>query len=221
MKTILLLANTLILLLAILSLNTHANERLEQLTKQLNNLSFSASEHANSRSKTHPPKIRSFHCDLQKHKKVNLHQVIDKISLKTHLPPEIIAAVMSIESNFKPCAISKSGAMGLMQLMPKTAKNLGIKVNNGETFYIPVNVNGGAKLLAANLKQENDNLLSALVMYNAGSKYLSLNWYQWKKETQNYLIKFSTEMKKIQDVGWKNKVPKYINDVTITKNLKG
>ncbi|MEJ2912281.1 lytic transglycosylase domain-containing protein [Pseudoalteromonas sp. C12FD-1] len=221
MKSISCQYRTLFLFFAMLTFSTNADERLDKLTKHLNNLSFSADTHVKSRVQKSSRRLKSLDCHLQKDKKINLHQVIEKASLKTDIPPEIIAAVMSIESNFKPCAISKSGAMGLMQLMPKTAKNLGIKVNKGEAFDIATNVNGGARLLAANLKQENDDLLSALVMYNAGSKYLSLNWYQWQKETQDYLVKFSKEMEKIQSIGWKSRVPNYIDSATINKILKG
>jgi len=80
------------------------------------------------------------------------------------LEPDLLRAVMRQESGFRPCAISAKGAMGLMQLMPETAPQFGIK----EPFDPVSNVDGGARLLKALLTRYGGNLARALGAYNAG-----------------------------------------------------
>lgn len=200
-----------ILAMVMLSNSVFAGTRLEQLSKQLSLLSFEQPKSVVKALGTQTPnKHSNLFCRTDDLEVVDLHQTIEGVAKQHKIPPEIISAIMSIESNFKPCAISKSGALGLMQLMPKTAESLGIDINNGEVFDIKSNINAGVELLKQNLARENNNLLSALVMYNAGSKYLSLNWHHWQKETQNYLIKFTREIELINNEGWKVRVPKFI-----------
>ncbi|MFT5294148.1 MAG: hypothetical protein ACI9YH_000154 [Colwellia sp.] len=200
-----------VLAMAMLSNLVFADSRLEQLSKQLSLLSFaqhkSDSKVLGFQTQNKPSNLFCRAHDLEV---VDLHQTIEEVAKQHNIPPEIISAIMSIESNFNPCAISKSGALGLMQLMPKTAKSLGVNVNSGEVFDIETNINAGVKLLKQNLIRENNNLFSALVMYNAGSKYLLLNWNHWQKETQDYLTKFTREVELINKEGWKQRVPKFV-----------
>jgi soluble lytic murein transglycosylase-like protein len=80
------------------------------------------------------------------------------------LEPGLLTAVIQQESAFRPCAISKKGAQGLMQLIPSTAEQFGVK----EPFDSKQNVDAGAKYLKELLTRYTGNLSLALAAYNAG-----------------------------------------------------
>jgi len=92
------------------------------------------------------------------------NRIIDRVALDQQLEPALIRAVIHAESAFQASAISKRGAIGLMQLMPNTASMLGIS----DPLSPEQNIQGGSTYLASLLKQYNGDLTLSLAAYNAG-----------------------------------------------------
>jgi hypothetical protein len=94
----------------------------------------------------------------------DLDQVVNSISGRHHLDPDLVNSVIRAESGFNPLAVSPKGAQGLMQLMPGTASNLGV----ANAFDPGSNVEGGTRYLRQLLERYNFDLVKALAAYNAG-----------------------------------------------------
>jgi hypothetical protein len=89
---------------------------------------------------------------------------VDRVASKYNLEPDLIRAVIRTESNGDRSAVSKKGAMGLMQLMPSTADDM----NVAHPFNPEENIEGGAKYLKYLLERFGGDLTLALAAYNAG-----------------------------------------------------
>lgn len=111
-------------------------------------------------------------------------ELIDRYAGRFGVDNELVAAVITHESGGDPNAVSPAGAIGLMQLMPSTAKALGVK----KPFDPEENIRGGTKYLRSLLDRFNGDVRLALAAYNAGPgavrKYKDVPPYA---ETRNYI----------------------------------
>ncbi len=94
----------------------------------------------------------------------NFQALIQKYAAEHGVKPALVRAVMRVESCFDPRAVSRSGARGLMQLMPQTAAHLGVR----DSFDTKENISGGVRYLKMMLERFNQNIKLALAAYNAG-----------------------------------------------------
>jgi soluble lytic murein transglycosylase-like protein len=97
--------------------------------------------------------------------RADLDEVVREASSRNRLDPDFVNSVIKAESNFQSRAVSPKGAQGLMQLMPGTAAQLGVK----DPFDPKANVEAGTAHLSALLDQYKDDPVKALAAYNAGA----------------------------------------------------
>jgi soluble lytic murein transglycosylase-like protein len=118
-----------------------------------------------------------------------IRELVDRVSREHGLDPKLVDAVVRIESAYNPRAVSHKGAMGLMQLMPATARRLGVD----DPFDPEQNVRGGVRELARLVDGYRGNLQLALAAYNAGegavSRFRGVPPYN---ETRNYVSQILT-----------------------------
>jgi soluble lytic murein transglycosylase-like protein len=95
-----------------------------------------------------------------------LHFHIRKVAARYGVSEGLITAIIEAESGFNPRAVSRRGAMGLMQLMPATAAYLGV----GDPFDPQENIDGGVRHLLSLMDRFDSNLALALAAYNAGER---------------------------------------------------
>lgn len=115
-----------------------------------------------------------------------IQKVIEDAAHSCRIPAKLVTAIVKVESNFNPRAVSSEGARGLMQLMPSTSAILGVR----NSFDIRENINAGCRYLKQMLERFDGNVELAVAAYNAGpgavEKYGKIPPY---KETQNYVKK--------------------------------
>ncbi|MEN8215636.1 MAG: lytic transglycosylase domain-containing protein [Pseudomonadota bacterium] len=117
----------------------------------------------------------------------NYKALIQEVATKFGLEQALLHAVIQTESAYNPKAVSPKGAVGLMQLMPGTAKRFGVKDRTDAAS----NVYGGARYLRHLLKLFNNNMELALAAYNAGENAVKRygNKIPPYRETRNYVRK--------------------------------
>lgn len=131
-------------------------------------------------------------------KTVSLDDIFQRAAKKYDVPVKLLKAIGKAESGFDPDAVSRSGAQGVMQLMPKTAESLGVT----DSFDPEQNIMGGSKYISDLLKRYDGDVNLALAAYNAGmgnvAKYGGIPPFN---ETQNYVVKVNKFMEENMEAG--------------------
>jgi len=109
-------------------------------------------------------------------------EMVRDAARRSGLPPEFVESVAQVESGFRPGAVSPKGALGVMQLMPATAKTLG-----ADPYDTAQNIDAGTRLLRELLLKYDGDVIKALAAYNAGEgavdkyqgmpPYIETRWY--------------------------------------------
>jgi soluble lytic murein transglycosylase-like protein len=122
-----------------------------------------------------------------------LDKLVEQNSQQQGVKPELIRAVIAQESGARPCAVSWKGAQGMMQLMPATSEQLGVK----DPFDPRQNVEGGTRLLKQLLTKYNNDVSLALAAYNAGEGRVDRDGgVPQIPETQNYVNDIQSKLPK-------------------------
>lgn len=125
----------------------------------------------------------------------SLETLISEVAARHGLPASLLKGVVAAESGFNPRAVSPAGAIGLMQLMPATARALGVN----DPFDPAANLDGGARYLKQMLDRFQGDIRLALAAYNAGpgavEHYRGVPPY---RETRAYIDKVLTATSKFE-----------------------
>lgn len=114
----------------------------------------------------------------------DLTKTVAKIAEQNQLSPQLIHSVIQVESNYDPYAVSAKGALGIMQLVPATARRFGVS----NVFDAESNIAGGARYLKYLLDMYDGNDALALAAYNAGEQAVShYGGIPPYPETRNYV----------------------------------
>lgn len=117
-----------------------------------------------------------------------IDSIVEQAALRHEVDPNLVRAIVRVESNFNPHAVSRKGAIGLMQLMPYTARSL----NVSNPFDPRQNVDAGVRHFKKLLDSYGGNLELSLAAYNAGSSAVHRSGGVPRyAETQNYVKKIT------------------------------
>ena len=131
--------------------------------------------------------------DQGKDSQNDIDRLIDRVASQVSLAPELIRSVVAAESDFQPDAISPAGAQGLMQLMPETAKELGVE----DSFDPHQNLLGGSQYLKQLLDKYGGDLDHALAAYNWGQGNVDRHGLErMPQETREYLARVKAGLMK-------------------------
>jgi len=164
----------------------------EDRDKMLEKMSQSQIEEAQKFSKELYEKIDNEIAEQERYS-----SFINAAAKRYNLTPELIQAIIKIESSFNPFAISERGAMGLMQLMPETAKEMNVEY----PFEAEENIMGGSRYLRKLHDLFAGDLQLVLAAYNAGPNRILENNHRIPRipETEEYVKKVLQEYGRIRE----------------------
>ncbi len=141
-----------------------------------------------------PHTLATAPAELEKPVPSGLNELVESIAARHELSPQLIHAVIKTESNYNPSAISPKGALGLMQLMPATARRFSVS----HVFDPVENIEGGARYLKYLLELYSGDYPLALAAYNAGEAAVAkYNGIPPFPETQNYVVQVQHNLQKL------------------------
>ena len=131
---------------------------------------------------------------------------IHQAARRHQVDPLLIKAIVEVESAFDRYAVSKKGAIGLMQLMPETAEDMQVV----DPFDPGENIHGGTRYLKKNLDRFNNNLEMSLAAYNAGpGRVRAAGRIPGIPETQTFIKRVLTSYRRYQDASKHKPVGRY------------
>jgi hypothetical protein len=111
---------------------------------------------------------------------------IETVAARHRVPPRLVAAIVAVESEFNPRAVSRRGAQGLMQLMPATAASVDVQ----DSFDARANIEGGVRHLRVLMDRYRNDLPVVLAAYNAGDRaVIAHQGVPPFRETRQYVIR--------------------------------
>ena len=140
-----------------------------------------------------PPAPNGYEARTSSSGAVDVRSLLAKSGVQHNIDIELLASIVHAESSGRPHAVSRTGAQGLMQLMPGTAHEMGVS----DAFQPADNIAGGTAYLDVLLDRYHDNLALALAAYNAGpaavARYRGMPPF---RETRAYVARVMTEFKR-------------------------
>lgn len=167
-----LLLSTLILCLSLASQAQQADAEIRKLLKDAVNSAESFNDKFDAEVWLVDMSARLKPFIKNNHKRINFLKAVHREANKAKLPPEMVIAVIQVESAFNKYAISSVGARGLMQVMPFWQKEIGRPDDN--MMDLNTNLRYGCTILSHYLKREKGNWTRALARYNGS---LGKTWY--------------------------------------------
>ena len=108
---------------------------------------------------------------------------ICRYSAEAGIDPALVAAVIRVESNNRPSCRSRSGAVGLMQLMPGTCSRFGVS----DPYDPDQNIRAGVALIAENLRRYHGDIERALAAYNVGPGHVDDGSWKYRAQSRHYV----------------------------------